>query len=336
MRGLLVALLALFGLSCGHAHHHEDDVPRDLVFVVNQGEASVTVLNPATGAIQRTVDFTRFGFPANAQPHFVVADDEAWYVSLIGANRVAKFSHGDRLLGQVAVERAGMLALASDGLLYVSRSLTAVQPPASIVAVDPARMTVVREIALDAPHPHALATAQHIYSASLSGNRVYRISTEGVEGTPVDAPSRGLSHAATSMDGRWLAVTADLTNEVLLFQLDASGRPALLATWQVGQRPWHLHFAPDGASVFIPLFAENRVVQVRVSDGTVLRSFTAPNLVEPYGTLVLDAGRTLVVSSSNRQQQGFVLVFDVATGAVRHRIAVGRYPTNLGAYGAHH
>jgi DNA-binding beta-propeller fold protein YncE len=333
MSRILVALLALYGISCGHAHHHHHDVPRDLVFVTNQGEASVTVIDPRTGTVQRTVDLTRFGFPANAQPHFVVADDDAWYVSLIGANRVAKFSHGDRLLGQVAVERAGMLALGADGLLYVSRSLTAVQPPASIVAIDRARMSIVREVALDAPHPHALATARHVYSASLSGNRVFRITPNGVDGITLPPPARGLSHAATSPDGRWLAVTADITHEVLLFQLDEAGSPTLSATWSVGQRPWHLHFAPDGASVFIPLFAEDRVVQVRVSDGAVLRSFTAPDLAEPYGTLVLDAGRTLVVASSGRQR---VLVFDVPTGSVRHSVSVGTYPTNLGAYGAHH
>jgi len=333
MSRILVALLALFGMSCGHDHHHHDDVPRDLVFVTNQGEASVTVIDPRTGIVQRTIDLTRFGFPANAQPHFVVADDEAWYVSLIGANRVAKFSHGDRLLGQVAVERAGMLALASDGLLYVSRSLTAVQPPASIVAIDRVRMSIVREVALDAPHPHALSTARHVYSASLSGNRVFRITPNGVDGITLPPPARGLSHAATSADGRWLAVTADLTHEVLLFQLDEAGVPTLSATWSVGQRPWHLHFAPDGASVFIPLFAEDRVVQVRVPDGEVLRSFSAPDLDEPYGTLVLDAGRTLVVASSGRQR---VLVFDVPTGSVRHTVPVGAYPTNLGAYGAHH
>jgi DNA-binding beta-propeller fold protein YncE len=57
------------------------------LYVPNQDDATVSVLDPTGTRLLRTIDLRRYGVGANAKPHHVQVepDGSAWYVTLIGA-----------------------------------------------------------------------------------------------------------------------------------------------------------------------------------------------------------------------------------------------------------
>ena len=104
------------------------------IYVCNQGSASVTVIDASTQTITETVDLQELGFSENAKPHHVVAEPDGsyWYVTLIGENSVLKFNRNNELVDQAELEVPGLLALhPQDDLLFVGRSMSAVNPPQS-------------------------------------------------------------------------------------------------------------------------------------------------------------------------------------------------------------
>src|SRR5690606_34402330 len=130
-----------------------------LIYVVNQSGASVAVIDQQALALDTVIDLTTLGFSANAKPHHIAVepDGSAWYVSLIGDGRVLKFSRDNRLLGQVAMETPGLLALDPvHDSLYVGRSMTAVNPPRSLGVIHRTPFTLVDEQEVLVPRPHAL------------------------------------------------------------------------------------------------------------------------------------------------------------------------------------
>src|SRR5690606_14986148 len=86
---------------------------RDLLYVCNQSDATVSVIDMSTNQVIRTVDLKALGFSANAKPHHVAVEPDGsyWYVTLIGDNRIVKLDANDRIVGQVPFETPGMLAL---------------------------------------------------------------------------------------------------------------------------------------------------------------------------------------------------------------------------------
>ena len=105
------------------------------------------------------MDLREFGYGDDARPHHtqVEPDGSAWYVTLIGEGKVLKLSRENRLLGTVETEVPGLLALDPDrDLLVVARSMTAVSPPASVLFIRRSDFTVVDEIGVLFPRPHAL------------------------------------------------------------------------------------------------------------------------------------------------------------------------------------
>ena len=83
------------------------------LYVPNQDDATVSVVDPASGRLLRTVNLRRYGVGDNAKPHHVQVepDGSAWYVTLIGAGKVLKLDRDDRVLGSVEMEVPGLIAL---------------------------------------------------------------------------------------------------------------------------------------------------------------------------------------------------------------------------------
>src|SRR5690606_32812336 len=71
-----------------------------LVYVCNQDDATVSLIDTRTNEVVHTVDLKQHGFGPNAKPHHVAVEPDGsyWYVSMIGENRVAKFDRGNRLV----------------------------------------------------------------------------------------------------------------------------------------------------------------------------------------------------------------------------------------------
>ena len=100
--------LALALAGCDHSHgDHDHGAAAGNLYVMNQGEASVSVLDPATGALVKTIRLPSLGFSASAQPHFAAfePDGSAWYLTLIGDNKVVKFDANDAVLAQATTNQ---------------------------------------------------------------------------------------------------------------------------------------------------------------------------------------------------------------------------------------
>lgn len=339
----LVALLA----RCDGGHDHAAS-SGDL-YVMNQGEATVSVLDPATGALVKTIRLADLGFSATAQPHFAVfeADGSAWYLSLIGDNKVVKFNDADAVIGQATTSQPGMLALgtgAAAGQLAVSRSLSAVNPPASVAIVNRAAMQVLEERPIPGPHPHALGSADgRFFTASLRQNVLVTLRPDGTSAaTPVDGADQGFAHLAVAPNHRRIAFSADLTGLVHFFRVLDDGALTPEGTVSTGGRPWHSHFSQDGTKLYVPLYQANAVAVVDVASRTVVKTITGNGLANPYTAMLSPDGATLFVSNANlngayaASTNGTVVWIDTATDTMTRVVEVGRYPTGLAMVGTHH
>lgn len=336
-------------------------VSRDLVYVTNQDDATVTAIDARTHEVVGTVDLRALGFPATAKPHHVVADPDGrhWYVSLIGANTVLKMDAAtNRVVGRASFEVPGMLAydLETDRL-FVGRSMSAVNPPQRIGVIDRDDMSV-EEIAVLYPRPHALASnprSVHAYSASLATNQMAIVDPaeedvhvqafmEGQAGGHADHAAMGhgdgemihtLVDFSVSPDGRTMVGTGEMSGMLLVYDLADPARPRLVEEVEIGPRPWHPMFSPDGREVWIPMKGSNAVTVVGTSDWTVRATVRGAGLAEPHGTAFSADGRFVFISNNDLKNEypgegGTVVVIDAASREIVRVIPVGRNATGIG------
>ncbi|MDQ3222397.1 MAG: hypothetical protein M3Q75_02840, partial [Gemmatimonadota bacterium] len=102
------------------------------LYVANQDDATVSIIDVKSRALVETVDLRRYGFGDNAKPHHVQVepDGSAWYVTLIGAGKVLKLDRGNRVLASTELQVPGLMTLhPTQDLIFVGRSMSAVNPP---------------------------------------------------------------------------------------------------------------------------------------------------------------------------------------------------------------
>ena len=326
------------------------EAPRaaERVYVANQSSASVSVIDAGSGEVVATIDVMEFGFDANSRPHHTAVDPDGghWYVSLIGGGHVLRFNAGNELVGRAPFETPGLLAIdPSSGMLYVGRSMMAVNPPQRIGVIDPEDMGI-EELDVFFPRPHALAVdpdTERVFAASLVENRFAILSeTSGqLDLVDVNGPPHTFVQFALSPDRRHLVATAQLTGKLLVF--DAADPDAgLVAEVDVGTQPWHPVFSPDGDRVYFGAKDDDAVIVVETAGWTVLQRITAPGIVEPHGSVVTADGRYLFVSNrnlkgtytptrevENNADVGTVVKIDTRTYEVVQTIEVGAYPAGI-------
>lgn len=370
---LLVALLLVAAVAAGlatasAAAQEAASAQVDLLYVCNQDDATVDVVDIARLEVVRTVDLQAHGFGPTAKPHHVVVEPDGsfWYVSLIGENRVVKFDAEDRLMGSVEFETPGMLALHPDGrLLLVGRSMSAVNPPQRIGVIDRRTMEGADEMDVFFPRPHALAIGASsgiAYTASLGANQMAAVDVadDVLELIDLEGPQHALMQFAISPDGATLVASAELSGRLLVFDLSDPLRPVLRHSIEVDAQPFDPLFTRDGAWVYVPAKAADTVTVIDASSWSVVEVIEHEALVEPHGTVNSPDGRLLFVSSNNvgggghdmhaaghqavaaepehethadprLERRGSVVVFDTVTHQVVGVIAAGRNTTGLGA-----
>jgi len=324
----------------------------NFLYVCNQDGSSVTVVDVAQLEVVKTIQLQELGFSANAKPHHVVVEPDGsfWYLTLIGENRVLKFSRTNELVGQARFEVAGLLALVpAKGLLYVGRSMSAVSPPQRIGVIRTADMSI-DEIDVLYPRPHALDVrpqGDFVYSASLGVNQMASVNvvTEDVKLLNVDGPTHVLAHSALSPDGRTLVITTH-SNKLLVFDLADPATPKLSRSLDIEELPWHPVFTPDGRRVYVPNNGSNDVAVVEMATGTVTR-IAHTGFAQPYSSAISPDGRYVFVTNNTTRPPvqtehaqhgagaaaattGSLSVIDVATNSVIKVIPVGKGPTGLG------
>jgi len=334
------------------------------LYVPNQNDATVMVLDARTGALTATVDLRAAGFTANAKPHAVIAepDGSAWYVTLIGDGYVAKFDRENRLQGRARMETPGMLALdPRHDRVYASRSMTAVSAPSSIGVIRRSDMALLEELDVILPRPHAIAAdtvSGRVWVSGLGDNRIAVIDTAGrVELTDVSGPLHAYVTFALSPDGTRLAASTQLTSSMILF--DVRGKlPAPVAAVEVLPFGYQIAWAPDGRSVWLGNQRSGAVTQVNAEGWVVAGVVRDSAFAEPHGVAVSADGSTIYVSSHGRQSApsaptpadtmhggmhagegaprdgGTVALIDARTRAVRSVVRVGHYAVAMGIAGA--
>ena len=330
------------------------------LYVPNQNDATVMVLDARTGALTATVDLRAAGFTVNAKPHAVIAepDGSAWYVTLIGDGYVARFDRENRLQGRAKMETPGMLALdPRHDRVYASRSMTAVSAPSSIGVIRRSDMTLLEELDVILPRPHAIAVdtvSGRVWVSGLGDNRIAAIDTAGrVELTDMPGPLHAYVTFALSPDGTRLAASTQLTSSLLLF--DVRGKlPAPVASVAVLPFGYQIAWAPDGRSVWLGNQRSGAVTQVNAEGWAIAGVVRDSAFAEPHGVAVSPDGRTIYVSSHGKQSApsaptpadtmhggmhagegaprdgGTVALIDARTRAVRSVVRVGHYAVAMG------
>jgi YVTN family beta-propeller protein len=349
MRRLLSVLLPILLLLVGPASSVAQSTN---LYVCNQGEATVSVIDVETQSVKATVDLKERGFSENAKPHHVVAEPngEYWYVTLIGANTILKFNRANEIVDRItSFEVPGLLALdASSNRLYVGRSMSAVDPPQSVGVIDREAMTVERRIDTFFPRPHALTVrgdGTYGFVASLATNQVMGMSAESdeTELTRLGGDTQTLVQFARTPDGATLIAGGQSTGQLLLF--DASEAPSLSVTdtLQVGKQPWHPVITDDGATAYVPNKQSHSISVVDLDKPAVTATIEGEGLAQPHGAALSPDGRYLFVSNNNRKgtysptgdnpEAGTVTVIDTRTHEISKVIEVGTYPTGVGTVG---
>lgn len=332
------------------------------LYVTNQGQASVSIIDPASGMVVETVDLQQLGFSANAKPHHVVVEPDGsfWYVSLVGENTVLKMDRQNRIVGRAPFEAAGLMALdPRSQTLLVGRSMSAVNPPKRIGVIDRDDMEI-DELEVFHPRPHAMLfhpQAGIAYSASMGVNQVSVIdaAAEQVQLVDLEGPHHSLMQFAISPDGRTLVLSAEMTGRILFFDVTDPKRPVPSGELEVGPIPFDPVYTPDGRFLYVPLKGANEVVKIDAASRTIVGRIAGVGLfAEPHAALISADGSRLYVSNNNVRVShdmhamhggqatpapastpapggaGWVTVVDTGTDTVVRTIPVGKNATGLG------
>lgn len=309
------------------------------LYAPSQDDAVVSVIDTRTLEVVETVDLQALGFSANAKPHHVVVEPDGshWYLSLIGDNRVVKFDRDNRVVAQAEFQVPGMMALhPGEDLLFVGRSMSAVNPPTRIGVVNRESMEV-DQVDVFFPRPHAIALSpagDWVYTASLAVNQMAAVDPAEEELELVDlegAMMHTLVQFAVSPDGDTMVGTGEMTAEMLVFDVTDPAAPRQTGSVSVGARPWHPLFTRDGRYVIFANKGANTVTVVDASTWTVAKTIRHESFDMPHGSaLSPDGGRVFISNNGSGGGIGSVVVIDVETLAVERVIPLGHNVAGLG------
>ena len=333
--------------------HDESGVPIDTpyLYVANQGAATVTVIDANEASVVAVIRLEELGFGPNARPHHIAVEPDGvfWYVSLIGENRVLKFDRENQLVGSLEFERPGMLAVhPTEDLLFVGRSMAAVNPPQRIGKIQRSTMTV-EEIDVFVPRPHAIAVSRDgrwVFTSSLAENTLVAVEIESGEAelTRLDGNDPHVFvQFAISPDGGTLVATGQISGKLLVFDASTPRDLRLVREVAVNAEPWHPTYSPDGRYVYFGNLGTNTVTVIDASNWTVASVISGEGLSEPHGIAVTSDGERLFVSNRNvkgaytpqealgfEEPNGTIVVIDPVAGQVLGVLEVAPYAAGLG------
>lgn len=333
---------------------------QNLLYVCDQMEAIVGIIDVDAKVVIRNVHLTDFGIPANSKPHHVALapDGQTWFVSLIDnqVNKILKFNADNELVGQVTTDIPALLAYhPTDDILYASRFMDPQVPLQSIFALNADTMTPVSQgglvdgnIILPSFVPHALAlsrTGDKVYTASLSENTVMIVdhATEQYEDSIPLGDGKTPLQIAISPDNSTMAVSCIGSNEMAV--IDMATRQIREFIPDGGVQPWHSVFTPDGSKVyagnlgslnFSVIDIENKSVQTfGAGDGS-------DGLAQSHGIAITKDGQFVFIANRNavgnytprhdfgdNSNVGTVVVVNTATNQVVKTLEVENFASGV-------
>lgn len=338
-------LLSACASSSGTSMSSSDD--REFVYITNQGEATINVIDVATNTVSEVIDLKELGFDEGAKPHHIAVEPggDHWYVSLISAGRVLKFTRDNELVGQAEFEVPGLLELdPSSDYLYVGRSMAAVNPPQRIGQIDTNTMEV-EELEVFIPRPHALAVAPNgkfVYSASLAENRmtIIDIETGDTEFKDLDGPTHTLVDLQIAPDGKTMVAGGQLTAKFFFFDSEDQAGIPIEKIIDVDAAPWHPVFNREGTRAYFANKMADKVTILNMETMEVEAVIEGNGLAQPHGTALSEDGRYLYVSNQNGNMAytaedgshpGTVVIIDTESAEIVKVIEVGVLPSGAGS-----
>lgn len=321
-----------------------------LLYVCNQGDASISVIDMEANVVIRTIDLQELGYSENAKPHHAVVapDGEHFFVSLIGENTVLKFNKNNEIVERVPFEVPGLMTIdPAEEELYVGRSMSAVNAPPRIGVVELGE-TDVEEMDVFFPRPHAIQLTpdgRYLYVASLGVNQFASIDTETDEIQLHDTP--GHHHHmyiqfGITPDGRTMMTGGEMSGQVLYFNISDPMKPELVKTADLGGAPWHPVITPDGRHTYFPRKNADAVSVIDMSNLEETAVITGNGLSQPHGSAIRPDGRYVYISNNNLKgtytprydlpgdPPGTITVIDPRTNEIVKVIEVENYPTGIG------
>ena len=335
---LAISFILLTGVSLTYGQQGQH------IYVCNQGEATLSVIDVQTNEIIDNIDLQKLGFSANAKPHHAIAeaDGSHWYVTLIGENRVLKFNRENELVSQAEMEVPGLLNLhPAKDMLLVGRSMSAVNPPQSLGMVNRSAMNTEEEISTFFARPHALATTPNgewTFIASLAANQILSVNNETgeTELTRFGGDTHVFVDFAISPDGKTMVATGQVTGKALIMDISNPASPEITKSIDVNAQPWHPVFSPDGKYVYFGNKQAHTVTVLDMESQTVDAVIEGEGLAQPHGSALSTDGKYLYISNNNRDgtysasSNGTVTVINTETRKIEKIIEVGAYATGLG------
>lgn len=320
------------------------------LYVPNQVEDVIAVIDIDSLVVFRYINVG--ASPSIDGPHFVAANQQNWYVSLIATGEVLKFdSRTDTLIGSGRIPGSpALLALTPDGgKLYVSQFSNSRSN--QIVVMNTATMTVSKTIdTWVMPHGMRMdGTGTRLYVANMFSDNisVIDIASDSVIATvplaydtqPFGPPKYMPMEIALSPDDSIMLVTCSETREVRMFNTQSY---ALVDSFAVGDEPWHIQFTPDGVYSYVTNRRGNSVSVIHLPMRHVMNTITADTPVYfnyPHGCDISSNGQYIFVSNENSGHRfiprynpdyvGNVCVIDNLTNQIVKVLEVGKMPTGL-------
>jgi YVTN family beta-propeller protein len=341
-------IIVLMGAVQGAA---QTDAAPQYIYVCNQGSASVSVIDAAMRKVVKTVDFTDLGFSENAMPHHAVAeaDGSFWYVTLIGENRVLKFNRKNELVGETEIEVPGLMAMHPDSdILYVGRSMSAVNPPQSFGMVDRSTMELLDEVDLFFTRPHAIATTpdgEWTFIGSLSENQILTTNagTEESNLVNVPGPTHTFVNFAITPDGKTMIATGQMSGRLLFFDISDPMNPLFTKSLAVGAMPWHPVISSDGKYAYFANKQDHSVSVVNLETQMVEATIEGTGFAQPHGAVLSLDGKYLYVTNNNlngiwnpnrredvQNLPGTVVIINTERNEIERVLEVGRYASGIG------
>lgn len=321
------------------------------LYVCNQGEATLTVIDMQTNAIVDKIDLKELGFSANAKPHHAVAEPDGsfWYVTLIGENRVLKFNRDNELVGQAEMEVPGLISLhPTKDRLLVGRSMSAVNPPQSLAMINRSKMATEQIVDTFFARPHAIDTTpdgKWTLIASLAQNQILSLNNETGETnlTRFGGQTHVYVDFTISPDGNTLVATGQVTGKAIIMDISNPAEPKVVKTVDVNAQPWHPVYSPDGNYVYFGNKEANTVTVLDMNSQSVDAVIEGEGLAQPHGSALSADGKFLYISNNNRkgtyepkkssstgEPNGTITVINTETRRIVKVIEVGPYPSGIG------
>ena len=208
-------------------------------------------------------------------------------------------------MAQAELEVPGLMALhPQENLLYVGRSMSAVNPPQSYGVINRSDMSVSNEVDLFFNRPHALTTTpdgEWSFVGSLSSNQILSINTTEDESglTTVDGDTHVFVNFAVHPDGNIMVATGQVSGELLVFDISDPMNPAVTDVIETGAMPWHPVFSPDGNYVYFGNKGSHSVSVVNMQTRMVEETITGDGLAQPHGAALSLDGKYLFITNNN-------------------------------------